>query len=51
MCQILLENGDFDKALSLLDQGSLEGIQSDVLLFNTVLREACEKVLVLLKRC
>ncbi|KAG5542786.1 hypothetical protein RHGRI_015784 [Rhododendron griersonianum] len=43
LIKILLGNGDFDKALSLLDQGSLEGIQYDVLLFNTVLREACEK--------
>ncbi|KAL6995955.1 hypothetical protein U1Q18_006093 [Sarracenia purpurea var. burkii] len=36
-------NGDFDEALNLLDQGSLEGIQSDALLFNTFLQEACEK--------
>lgn len=47
VCQILLGNGDLDGALHLLDQGSLEGIQSDVLLFNTILQGACEKVLFL----
>ncbi|KAF5955470.1 hypothetical protein HYC85_008326 [Camellia sinensis] len=41
--EILLGNGDFDEALNLLDQGIMEGIQSDVLLFNTILQGACEK--------
>ncbi|GFZ10513.1 tetratricopeptide repeat (TPR)-like superfamily protein [Actinidia rufa] len=40
---ILLANDEFDEALNLLDQGILEGIQSDVLLFNTFLQEACDK--------
>ncbi|XP_052201841.1 pentatricopeptide repeat-containing protein At1g76280 isoform X6 [Diospyros lotus] len=43
LIKILLGNGDLDGALYLLDQGSLEGIQSDVLLFNTILQGACEK--------
>ncbi|PSS31201.1 Pentatricopeptide repeat-containing protein [Actinidia chinensis var. chinensis] len=43
LMKILLGNGDFDEAINLLDQGILEGIQSDVLLFNTFLQEACEK--------
>ncbi|CAL5332043.1 unnamed protein product [Camellia sinensis] len=43
LIKILLGNGDFDEALNLLDQGIMEGIQSDVLLFNTILQEACEK--------
>ncbi|XP_058115030.1 pentatricopeptide repeat-containing protein At1g76280 isoform X4 [Magnolia sinica] len=38
--EILLANEDFDEALNLLDQASTEGIQLDVLLFNTILLEA-----------
>ncbi|XAR61556.1 hypothetical protein NMG60_11016012 [Bertholletia excelsa] len=43
LIKILLKNGDFDEALDLLDQGILEQIQPDVLLFNTILQEACAK--------
>lgn len=44
LCQILLDYGDFDEALNLLDLVSLEGIPHDVLLYNTILKKACEKV-------
>ncbi|XP_058115028.1 pentatricopeptide repeat-containing protein At1g76280 isoform X2 [Magnolia sinica] len=40
LIKILLANEDFDEALNLLDQASTEGIQLDVLLFNTILLEA-----------
>lgn len=43
--QILLGDEYFDEALTLLDQAISEGIQLDVLLFNTILWKACEKVL------
>ncbi|XP_057470174.1 pentatricopeptide repeat-containing protein At1g76280-like isoform X2 [Actinidia eriantha] len=43
LMKILLANEEFDKALNLLDRGILEGIQSDVLLFNTFLQEARDK--------
>lgn len=43
--QILLEDDNFDEALNLLKQVKLDGIQPDVLLFNTVLKQACYKVL------
>lgn len=43
--QILLDDENFNEALNLLDQAISEGIQLDVLLFNTILRKACEKVL------
>lgn len=45
--QILLEYEDFDEALNMLDQVSSEGNQLDVLLYNTILQKACEKVLFL----
>ncbi|KAH1214727.1 Pentatricopeptide repeat-containing protein [Glycine max] len=40
---ILLEDENFNEALNLLKQVILDGIQPDVLLFNTVLKEACYK--------
>ncbi|KAK9137910.1 hypothetical protein Sjap_008504 [Stephania japonica] len=40
LIKILLANEDFDGALYLLDQVMSEGIQEDVLLFNTILLEA-----------
>ncbi|KAK9160415.1 hypothetical protein Syun_006756 [Stephania yunnanensis] len=40
LVKILLANDDFDGALHLLDQVMSEGIQEDVLLFNTILLEA-----------
>ncbi|KAL4310638.1 hypothetical protein GQ457_01G008730 [Hibiscus cannabinus] len=44
LIKILLEDNNFDEALSLLDQASLEGSQMDVLLYNTILKRASEKV-------
>ncbi|XP_027940723.1 pentatricopeptide repeat-containing protein At1g76280 isoform X2 [Vigna unguiculata] len=41
--KILLEDDNFDEALNLLKQVKLDGIQPDVLLFNTVLKQACYK--------
>ncbi|ESR34481.1 hypothetical protein CICLE_v10004328mg [Citrus x clementina] len=43
LIKILLDYGDFDEALNLLDLVSLEGIPHDVLLYNTILKKACEK--------
>ncbi|XP_047324858.1 pentatricopeptide repeat-containing protein At1g76280 isoform X2 [Impatiens glandulifera] len=43
LIKILLRNKDFDEALKLLDQANLDEIQYDVLLFNTILDEACDK--------
>ncbi|XP_059634066.1 pentatricopeptide repeat-containing protein At1g76280 [Cornus florida] len=43
LLKILLGCEDFNGALDLLDQGNLDGIQPDVLLFNTILQKACEK--------
>ncbi|XVE69624.1 hypothetical protein DITRI_Ditri10aG0005100 [Diplodiscus trichospermus] len=45
LIKILLAYGNFDEALNLLDQASLEGYQLDVLLYNTILKKASEKVL------
>lgn len=42
--QILLKNMDFDGALNILDQACSEEIQLDILLFNTILQAACDKV-------
>ncbi|KAF2301496.1 hypothetical protein GH714_025140 [Hevea brasiliensis] len=39
----LLDDGNFDEALKLLDLGSSEGIQPDVLLYNSILKKAYEK--------
>ncbi|KAL2349373.1 hypothetical protein Fmac_003373 [Flemingia macrophylla] len=41
--KILLEDENFNEALNLLKQFILDGIQPDVLLFNTFLKEACYK--------
>ncbi|XP_017430148.1 pentatricopeptide repeat-containing protein At1g76280 isoform X3 [Vigna angularis] len=41
--KILLEDDNFYEALNLLKQVKLDGIQPDVLLFNTVLKQACYK--------
>lgn len=46
--QILLEEENFDEALNLLDQACSEGLDLDVLLFNTILQKAYEKVLYLM---
>lgn len=46
--QILLDDENFDGALNLLDQACSEGLELDVLLFNTVLQKACERVLYLM---
>lgn len=43
LVKLVLELGDFDEALVLLDQACLEGIQLDALLFNTILKEASWK--------
>lgn len=43
--QLVLELGDFDEALVLLNQACSEGIELDALLFNTILRVANWKVL------
>ncbi|MBA0550393.1 hypothetical protein Golob_021344 [Gossypium lobatum] len=43
LMKILLEYENFDEALSLLDQASLEGHQLDVLMYNTILKKASEK--------
>nr|KJB14289.1 hypothetical protein B456_002G118000 [Gossypium raimondii] len=45
LMKILLEYENFDEALSLVDQASLEGHQLDVLMYNTILKKASEKVL------
>lgn len=44
-CQILLHFEDIDEALKLLDQSCSEGIQPDLLLYNTILQAASEKVI------
>jgi hypothetical protein len=46
--QILLEDENFDGALNLLDQACSEGLELDVLLFNTILQKACVRVLYLM---
>ncbi|KAM3304436.1 pentatricopeptide repeat-containing protein [Capsicum chacoense] len=43
LLKILLRSEDFDGTLKLLNQGISEGIQLDVLLYNTVLQVASEK--------
>ncbi|XP_055833234.1 pentatricopeptide repeat-containing protein At1g76280 isoform X2 [Solanum dulcamara] len=43
LIKILLRSEDFDGALKLLNQGFSEGIQLDVLLYNTILQVASEK--------
>ncbi|XP_040989932.1 pentatricopeptide repeat-containing protein At1g76280 isoform X3 [Juglans microcarpa x Juglans regia] len=43
LIKILLEDENFDEALNLLDQAFSEGHDLDVLLFNTILRKACER--------
>lgn len=43
--QVLLENEDFDGALSLLNQMTSANIQPDIQLFNTILRQAYSKVI------
>jgi len=42
---MLLADENFDEAVNLYKQVILDGIQPDVLVFNTVLKEACYKVL------
>ncbi|KAF3455799.1 hypothetical protein FNV43_RR00441 [Rhamnella rubrinervis] len=46
LIKILLEDDNFNEALNLLDLAISEGIQLDVLLFNTILQKACEKGLI-----
>lgn len=43
LLKILLSSEDFDGALKLLNQGISEGIQLDVILYNTILQVASEK--------
>ncbi|XP_045825431.1 pentatricopeptide repeat-containing protein At1g76280-like [Trifolium pratense] len=43
LIKILLEDENFNEALSVLERIKLDGIKFDVLLFNTFLREACYK--------
>ncbi|KAM7490414.1 hypothetical protein LguiA_033335 [Lonicera macranthoides] len=43
LIKILLVYENFNEALNLLDQGCSEGIELDVLLFNTIIQAACEK--------
>lgn len=43
LIKVLLEREDLDEALNLLVQASSEGIEPDILLYNTVLEEACIK--------
>ncbi|OIT22794.1 PREDICTED: pentatricopeptide repeat-containing protein At1g76280 isoform X2 [Nicotiana attenuata] len=43
LLKILLRSEDFDGSLKLLKQGISEGIQVDVLLYNTILQVASEK--------
>lgn len=40
----MLNDGNFEEALNLLDQAALEEIHLDVLSYNTILRKAFEKV-------
>lgn len=42
--QIVLGFERFDDALNLLDQASSEGIELDVVIMNTIVQKACEKV-------
>ncbi|XP_010428682.1 PREDICTED: pentatricopeptide repeat-containing protein At1g76280-like isoform X2 [Camelina sativa] len=43
LMKILLNDGNFEEALNLLDQAALEDIHLDVLSYNTFLRKAFEK--------
>ncbi|XP_057445914.1 pentatricopeptide repeat-containing protein At1g76280 isoform X2 [Lotus japonicus] len=43
LIKILLQDEKFNEALNLLERTRLDGIQLDVLLFNTFLRQACYK--------
>ncbi|KAG7587233.1 Pentatricopeptide repeat [Arabidopsis thaliana x Arabidopsis arenosa] len=43
LMKILLNDGNFEEALNLLDQAALEEIHLDVLSYNTILRKAFEK--------
>ncbi|KAL3340730.1 hypothetical protein AABB24_029054 [Solanum stoloniferum] len=43
LLKILLRSEDFDGALELLNQGISEGIQLDLLLYNTIFQVAAEK--------
>ncbi|KAI5392672.1 pentatricopeptide repeat-containing protein At1g76280 [Lathyrus oleraceus] len=43
LIKILLEDENFNEALNVLERIKLDGIQFDVLLFNTFLRQACYK--------
>ncbi|KAL3505482.1 hypothetical protein ACH5RR_035323 [Cinchona calisaya] len=43
LIKTLLGLEDFDEALKLLNQGKLDNIQPDLLLYNTVLQVACDK--------
>ncbi|GAV63461.1 PPR domain-containing protein/PPR_2 domain-containing protein/PPR_3 domain-containing protein [Cephalotus follicularis] len=43
LIKILLKYENFCEAMNLLDQASSEGVQLDVLLYNTILQKACEK--------
>ncbi|XP_073220230.1 pentatricopeptide repeat-containing protein At1g76280 isoform X2 [Cicer arietinum] len=43
LIKILLEDENFNEALSVLERIKLDGIKLDVLLFNTFLRQACYK--------
>lgn len=44
LIQIVLRFERFDDALNLLDQASSEGIELDVTIMNTIMKEACVKV-------
>ncbi|KAK7321837.1 hypothetical protein VNO77_32824 [Canavalia gladiata] len=43
LIKVLLENENFSEALNIFKQVVLDGIQLDVLFFNTFLRQACYK--------
>ncbi|CAN4094074.1 unnamed protein product [Withania somnifera] len=43
LLKIMLRSEDFDGALKLLNQGISEGIQLDIVLYNTILQVASEK--------
>lgn len=44
LIQIVLGFEKFDDALNLLDHANSEGIELDVVIMNTILQKACEKV-------
>ncbi|KAI4336705.1 hypothetical protein L6164_015197 [Bauhinia variegata] len=43
LIKILLEDENFEETLNLLDQARSDCVDLDVILFNTVIREACDK--------